>query len=54
MGEWSYSSHSLSVSIEGPTALRKSTLRDIVPLLCVINEYPAQSIMLQQTGFEMA
>ena len=39
MREWSYASHSLSVSIAGATALRKSTLRVIAPLLCVIKVY---------------
>jgi amino-acid N-acetyltransferase len=43
-----------SVYTEGPTALRKATLRDIGPLLGLINTYAAQGIMLPRTEFEMA
>ncbi|OYW08024.1 MAG: N-acetylglutamate synthase [Acidobacteriia bacterium 12-62-4] len=43
-----------SVYTEGPTELRKATLRDIGPLLGLINDYAAQGIMLPRTEFEMA
>jgi amino-acid N-acetyltransferase len=43
-----------SVHTGGPTALRKATLRDIGPLLGLINDYAAQGIMLPRTEFEMA
>jgi amino-acid N-acetyltransferase len=43
-----------AVYTEGPTALRKATLRDIGPLLGLINTYAAQGIMLPRTEFEMA
>jgi amino-acid N-acetyltransferase len=43
-----------SVYTEGPTELRKATLRDIGPLLELINAYAAQGIMLPRTEFEMA
>jgi amino-acid N-acetyltransferase len=43
-----------SVYVEGPTELRKATLRDIGPLLGLINDYAAKGIMLPRTEFEMA
>lgn len=43
-----------TVYTDGPTELRKANLRDIGPLLGLINDYAAQGIMLPRTEFEMA
>ena len=40
--------------VEGPTVLKSATLRDIGPLLGLINDYAAKGIMLPRTEFEMA
>lgn len=43
-----------STFTEGPLAVRKATLRDISPLVALVNSFAAKGIMLPRTEFELA